>query len=224
MVIQIIEGLKHLHKNKIVHRDMKEMNILIDGNTNIQICDFGLAHKFANEEETVNNCCGTPGYWAPEQVKREQYRMMPDWWALGVIIYKLMERKGPFDAVGPEWKNEGADGAVILEKDEFRKKLSAEKDRRLTTEEPHPFEKQMYSVDLKDLVLKLLTKDPAQRIGSTNDADEILEHKVFTKEFIQKAKDGDYDAPAKPILYDFTQDFNSVDKKNTIAKALNCFN
>jgi len=46
MVIQMIEGLKHLHKHRIVHRDMKELNILIDGNTNVQICDFGLAHKF----------------------------------------------------------------------------------------------------------------------------------------------------------------------------------
>lgn len=97
MVIQMIEGLKHLHKNRIVHRDMKELNILIDGNTNVQICDFGLAHKFESETDTMDNCCGTPGYFAPEQVNKQPYRMMPDWWALGVIIYRLMEKKGPWD-------------------------------------------------------------------------------------------------------------------------------
>jgi len=48
---------------------MKELNILLDENTNIKLCDFGLAHKFKTPQETVNECCGTPGYWAPEQMK-----------------------------------------------------------------------------------------------------------------------------------------------------------
>ena len=105
MVIQMILGLNHLHKNDIVHRDIKEMNMLLDPYTNIKICDFGLAHKFSSKQETLTDCCGTPGYWAPEQVKHEPHRMMPDWFALGVVIYKLMMRgKGPFDPLGKEYE------------------------------------------------------------------------------------------------------------------------
>ena len=127
--------------------------------------------------------------------------MMPDWWALGVIIYKLMEKKGPFDPEGEEYIYEGPKEGS--EKVTFKTKLGAEKNRRLCNEDPHPFLSD-YSNNLKDLVLKLLNKDQTQRLGALNDADEILEHPVFTKEFIQKTKDGEYDAPAKPIIYDFT--------------------
>ena len=82
---------------------MKELNILLDENTNIKICDFGLAHKFKTAQEKNTDCCGTPGYWAPEMMKHEEYRMMPDWFALGVVIYKLMMKKGPFDPVGMDY-------------------------------------------------------------------------------------------------------------------------
>jgi len=91
---------------------MKELNILVDGLGNTKICDFGLAYQFkeGGEVQKLNQCCGTPGYWAPEMIKREDYTMMPDWFALGVILYKLMMRKSPFDALEtekftpkPEW-------------------------------------------------------------------------------------------------------------------------
>tara|TARA_B110000285_G_C14945360_1_gene524060 strand:- start:179 stop:865 length:687 start_codon:yes stop_codon:yes gene_type:complete len=202
---------------------MKELNILIDGNTNVQLCDFGLAYRFKDETDTLTACCGTPGYWSPEQVKKEPYRMMPDWWTLGVIVYRMMEKKGPWDPVGENWKNKDANGADIIEKDIFKKKLNEEKNRRILEEEPHKFIAPKYSDNLKDLVLKLLTKDPKERLGAKNDGDEILEHPVFPKELIAKAKVGDYDAPIKPQIYDFTQDFNDVKKKQTIAKALDCF-
>ena len=68
-----------------------------------------------------------------------------------------------------------------------------------------------------------MNKDQTKRIGATNDGDVILEHPVFTNEFIQKSKDGDYDAPSKPKVYDFAQDFNAIEKKKKIADSLNCF-
>jgi hypothetical protein len=59
-----------------------------------------------------------------------------------------------------------------------------------------------YSTDLKDLVMRLLNRDQFKRIGSKNDATEILEHKVFKKDFIDKVTKGQYDAPLKPDLFD----------------------
>jgi len=82
---------------------MKELNVLVDDEANVKICDFGLACQFKNNEETNNAGCGTPGYWSPEQVKREPYRMMPDWFSLGVMMYKLMMRQSPFEPMEPEW-------------------------------------------------------------------------------------------------------------------------
>ena len=52
----------------IVHRDVKMANILIDSNANLQVCDFGLAHMFKSDIETVTKCCGTPSTWAPEVI------------------------------------------------------------------------------------------------------------------------------------------------------------
>ena len=111
-----------------------------------------------------------------------------------------MEKKGPFEPLGDEYVYAGPKEGPV--KEAFRKKLGDEKNRRLCNEEPHAWTTN-YSNNLKDLVMKLLNKDQTQRLGSKNDADEILEHPVFKKEFIQKAKDGDYDAPAKPLKYDF---------------------
>ena len=62
-------------------------NILIDGNANLQVCDFGLAYKFKTNEETVNHGCGTPTTWAPEVIMTQPYRFMPDWWSVGIVIY-----------------------------------------------------------------------------------------------------------------------------------------
>jgi serine/threonine protein kinase len=76
---------------------MKESNILLDEKSNLKICDFDLAHQFKTDDETITKDCGTAGYRAPEQVRKEAYRMMPDWWALGVILYNLMMRVKPFE-------------------------------------------------------------------------------------------------------------------------------
>jgi serine/threonine protein kinase len=81
---------------------MKEMNILLDEKANVKICDFGLAHQFTGDNDTWDKKCGTAGYMAPEQIEKKAYRMMPDWWALGIILYKLMMRRSPFEPEG-EW-------------------------------------------------------------------------------------------------------------------------
>ena len=73
--------------------------------------------------------------------------MMPDWFALGVMLYKLMVRKGPFDAVGDEYKakdewtkrRKAANYVEPKEYIEFKAKVSAERNRRICDEEPHPF-------------------------------------------------------------------------------------
>ena len=66
--VQIISAFGYLHDKKIVHRDVKMANILIDDKANLKICDFGLAHQFTSDDEMLTKCCGTPTTWAPEVI------------------------------------------------------------------------------------------------------------------------------------------------------------
>lgn len=201
-MIQLIEGLAYLHKQKIVHRDMKELNILLDEDSNVKICDFGLANQFKTDDETLTNKCGTPGYWAPEQIKAEPYQYMPDWWALGVILYKLMVRRAPFEPEGAEWtvnpewiKDKKSPGWKEPEElTAFKKNKNAEQDRRIKEEKPHPWNsnpknrnvEKDYSESIRDLCLKLLTVEQKDRIGYTGDGEEILKHEAFHQESMKE--------------------------------------
>jgi serine/threonine protein kinase len=70
-------------------------NILIDRSGYIKLCDFGIAKKL-DKGETLKEQTGSRVTWAPEVIKQESYRFMPDWWSVGIIIYQLMCRQTPF--------------------------------------------------------------------------------------------------------------------------------
>ena len=71
-------------------------NILLDENAIIKLCDFGLC-KFLLLGKTDNLRCGTPITMAPEVIMGKDYRLGPDWWSVGVIIYQLMNKKSPYE-------------------------------------------------------------------------------------------------------------------------------
>lgn len=83
---QIIDGLKYIHKNKIIHRDLKLTNIFIDFKNNIKIGDFGLASNIydLNFDEV-----GTYGYIAPEIINGKNYDHKVDLYSLGVVILEI---------------------------------------------------------------------------------------------------------------------------------------
>ncbi|KAI7849581.1 kinase-like domain-containing protein [Circinella umbellata] len=100
VVRSILNGLEYLHANNIVHRDMKPENLLFksdDPSADLAICDFGIA-KLNNEESTLGTICGSPGYVAPEVLKRQPYGAPIDIWAVGVITYTLLCGYQPFQA------------------------------------------------------------------------------------------------------------------------------
>ena len=98
--IQISLGLAYIHSKKILHRDLKPMNIFLTKKTEIKIGDLGVA-KFLSNNSNAMTCIGTPYYLSPEICKEKPYNSKGDVWALGCILYELCTFEKPFSASNP---------------------------------------------------------------------------------------------------------------------------
>lgn len=98
VIYQLTEGLNVLHKNNIIHRDIKLPNILIFDDNLVKITDFGVSKLLENGKLSTDTAIGTPYYMSPEVVKGTPYNYSVDFWALGCLIYKFLTNKYPFEA------------------------------------------------------------------------------------------------------------------------------
>ncbi|XP_075765539.1 serine/threonine-protein kinase SIK2 isoform X2 [Pelodiscus sinensis] len=94
---QILSAVEYCHSRKIVHRDLKAENLLLDNNMNIKIADFGFGN-FYKSGEPLTTWCGSPPYAAPEVFEGQQYEgPQLDIWSMGVVLYVLVCGALPFD-------------------------------------------------------------------------------------------------------------------------------
>ena len=159
---QILSGLAYLHSNNIVHRDLKLENILIyekekskttgEDLFNIKIIDFGTARIF-DKNKNPQSIVGSSYYIAPE-VLRQKYNKECDLWSVGVILYMFIVGHAPFDGCDDEEITTNIQRGVYRKND--RRWIKASK-------------------EVKDLIQKLLTYRPSQRLSAI----QALNHPWF---------------------------------------------
>jgi len=188
---QIILGIKYIHEQNIVHRDIKLENLLIDLNNNVKICDFGIGRKIKNKNQLLHDQCGTLMYMAPEILlssKEKGYEGFPvDIWSSGISLYIMLSGTLPFNyknkkntEENEEEENE-EDEESISEKSKSNKKDddNFKLQYSIVYKEPKKIEK--ISDEARDLLKGLLNKDPKKRLT----CEQILNH-PWLKDFKDK--------------------------------------
>lgn len=153
LALQICSGLKEAHAQGIVHRDLKPENVMIDGQGNVKIMDFGIARSMEAGTRLTGSMVGTPAYMAPEQVAGKAVDYRTDIYSLGLMLYEMFTGTPAFTA----------DNSIAL----------ALKQMREDPPPPHEIEPNI-SVATERAILKCLEKDPARRFQSIADLESNL--------------------------------------------------
>ncbi|KAH0627957.1 hypothetical protein JD844_008560 [Phrynosoma platyrhinos] len=94
---QIVSGLKYLHEQEILHRDLKLGNFFINDAMELKVGDFGLAARLEPLEHRRRTICGTPNYLSPEVLNKQGHGCESDIWALGCVMYTMLLGRPPFE-------------------------------------------------------------------------------------------------------------------------------
>ncbi|OAD52304.1 Serine/threonine-protein kinase 36 [Eufriesea mexicana] len=92
----LVSALYYLHSNRVLHRDLKPQNVLLESNGVAKLCDFGFARSMSTGTHVLTSIKGTPLYMAPELIEERPYDHNADLWSLGCIVYELVVGSPPF--------------------------------------------------------------------------------------------------------------------------------
>lgn len=175
---ELLCALECLHGFKVIYRDLKPENILLDYTGHIALCDFGLCKLDMKDEDRTNTFCGTPEYLAPELLLGNGYTKSVDFWTLGVLLYEMLTGLPPF---------------YDENTNEMYKKI---------VQEPLTFPSHdIVPAAARDLLTRLLDRDPQRRLGA-NGAAEIKAHHFFSNIDWRKLLQRKYEPTFKPNVVD----------------------
>lgn len=149
---QVVAGLLYLHSHNIMHRDISLSNVLLSKDMHIKIADFGLATQLKQPNERHVTMCGTPNFISPEVVSRASHGLPADVWGLGCMLFTLLVGHPPFDTDA----------------------VQATLNRVVMSDYHIP---SCVSYEAKDLIEKLLKKNPDERIS----LEQVLQHPFMTR-------------------------------------------
>src|SRR4051794_4344216 len=101
LTVQILRALGHAHKRGIVHRDVKPQNVIIDGEGQAKVADFGIARAGNSEMTQTGAMVGTVQYLSPEQAQGLPVDRRSDLYSAGIVLYELLTGRVPFDGEAP---------------------------------------------------------------------------------------------------------------------------
>ncbi|KAJ3713381.1 kinase-like protein [Lentinula raphanica] len=137
---QIVDAVEYMHSKGVIHRDLKPENLLLDASYRIKIADFGTA-KILNADVETERFVGTAQYIAPELVVANESSESSDLWAVGCVVYQMISGRFAFSGLS-----------------EY---LTLQKVKQVEYTFPEGFDQ-----NAKDLIQKLLVRDPTQRLGA----------------------------------------------------------
>ncbi|KAH7163007.1 kinase-like domain-containing protein [Dactylonectria estremocensis] len=177
---EMLLAIAHLHNDLgVVYRDLKPENCLLDSEGHLLLTDFGLSKVAVDQSESCNSMLGTVEYMAPEVVLGKKYGKAVDWWSFGALGYDLMTGSPPF---------RGQNHAKIQD-NIVKQKLVL------------PY---FLSPDAKDLLTRLLRKDPNKRLGAVmpKDMQTMKKHRFFRKIDWKKLAARELEPPIQPMITD----------------------
>ncbi|ODM19140.1 hypothetical protein SI65_05757 [Aspergillus cristatus] len=192
---EMVLALEHLHQNVgVIYRDLKPENCLLDREGHLLLTDFGLSKIVAADEDgRCNSSLGTIEYMAPEVIQGKSYGKACDWWSLGALGYDLLTGSPPFKA----------NNNAKLQEKILKQKLSL------------PY---FLGPDAKDLLTRLMRKEPSKRLGyhMPKDLQTIKKHRFFRKIDWKALESREVPAPISPVVTDpalaenFSADFTNL--------------
>uniref|UniRef100_A0A0X3PJK2 Protein kinase C n=1 Tax=Schistocephalus solidus TaxID=70667 RepID=A0A0X3PJK2_SCHSO len=190
----VVLGLEFLHSKKIIYRDLKLDNLLMDTEGYVKLADFGLCKEGMGPTDKTSTFCGTPEFLAPEVLTEPSYTRSVDWWGLGVLIFEMLVGECPFPGNSEE---------------EIFESITSREVRYPPS----------LSMEATLIMRRLLRRNPVQRLGaSAKDAAEVKMQMFFKSINFEKLLERRIEPPFVPKIA-AAEDVSNFDEEFTREKA-----
>ena len=145
IAFQMSWGLAYLHHERIIHRDVKPANVLVNSRGEVRLSDFGISSTHDQNDDCMNvTVVGTSKYMSPERLRRKRYGSASDIWSLGLVLLEIATGRSPFGDI-----NSIIDLVVTIEEGDFEREAVSD---------------ESLSNDVKEILGGCLRKEPQSRM------------------------------------------------------------